>query len=163
MLKQRVFQIACSYEDANDAGTLRDDPALKMACRQLFSTPSTMNIAICRFTSMRGKAGSWARRCCGRANGPPATRSWRFSSGWSGKSATPGPGVGILLRSDSHYTSPHTIEFCKAENLKYALGLAPNAVLRKQAATLVEEAERCYHQQRQPVRLFGEFSYGAGS
>jgi len=32
MLKQRVFQIACGYEDAD---TLRRDPALKMACERL--------------------------------------------------------------------------------------------------------------------------------
>jgi hypothetical protein len=35
MLRQRVFQIACGYEDANDADTLRQDPALKMACERL--------------------------------------------------------------------------------------------------------------------------------
>ena len=35
MFKQRVFQIACGYEDANDAETLRQDPALKMACERL--------------------------------------------------------------------------------------------------------------------------------
>jgi hypothetical protein len=35
MLKQRVFQIACGYEDADDADTLRRDPALKVACERL--------------------------------------------------------------------------------------------------------------------------------
>lgn len=35
MLSQRVFQIACGYEDADDADTLRTDPAMKMACEQL--------------------------------------------------------------------------------------------------------------------------------
>jgi len=35
MLCQRVFQIACGYEDADDADTLRTDPAMKMACDQL--------------------------------------------------------------------------------------------------------------------------------
>lgn len=35
MLKQRVFQIACGYEDADATDTLRDDPALKMACERL--------------------------------------------------------------------------------------------------------------------------------
>lgn len=35
MLAQRVFQIACGYEDADDADTLRQDPALKMACDRL--------------------------------------------------------------------------------------------------------------------------------
>jgi hypothetical protein len=73
------------------------------------------------------------------------------------------PEVGILLRANSHYTAPEVIEFCETENLKYALGLTPNAVLREKAASLVEEAERRYQRERQPVRLFGEFSYGAGS
>jgi Transposase DDE domain group 1 len=31
LLRQRVYQIACGYEDANDATTLRHDPALKVA------------------------------------------------------------------------------------------------------------------------------------
>jgi hypothetical protein len=35
MLSQRVFQIACGYEDADDADTLRSDAALKMACERL--------------------------------------------------------------------------------------------------------------------------------
>jgi hypothetical protein len=35
MLKQLVFRIACGYENAEDADTLRDDPALKMACERL--------------------------------------------------------------------------------------------------------------------------------
>jgi hypothetical protein len=73
------------------------------------------------------------------------------------------PEVGILLRADSHYTAPEVIEFCETENLRYALGLTPNAVLRREAASLVEEAERRYRRERQPVRLFGEFLYKAGS
>ena len=64
------------------------------------------------------------------------------------------PGVGILLRADSHYTAPEVIEFCETEDLKYALGLTPNAVLRKKAAALVEDAERRSKRERQPVRLF---------
>ena len=31
LLTQRIFQIACGYEDANDSNSLRKDPALKMA------------------------------------------------------------------------------------------------------------------------------------
>jgi len=52
------------------------------------------------------------------------------------------PEVGILLRADAHYTSPEVIEFCETENFRYAMGLTPNAVLRKKAASLVKEAER---------------------
>ena len=32
LLKQRVFQIACGYEDANDCNDLRTDPGFKAAC-----------------------------------------------------------------------------------------------------------------------------------
>ncbi len=32
LIKQRVFQIACGYEDQNDSNSLRDDPLLKLFC-----------------------------------------------------------------------------------------------------------------------------------
>ncbi len=32
LVRQRVFQIACGYEDQNDADTLRTDPLLKLVC-----------------------------------------------------------------------------------------------------------------------------------
>ncbi|PZR99019.1 MAG: IS1380 family transposase, partial [Candidatus Nephthysia bennettiae] len=35
LVRQRVFQIACGYEDQNDADTLRHDPLLKLVCGQL--------------------------------------------------------------------------------------------------------------------------------
>jgi hypothetical protein len=35
MLSQRIFQIACGYEDANDCDPLRHDPAFKAACGRL--------------------------------------------------------------------------------------------------------------------------------
>jgi hypothetical protein len=35
LVRQRVFQIACGYEDQNDADTLRSDPLLKQVCGQL--------------------------------------------------------------------------------------------------------------------------------
>ena len=35
LIKQRVFQIACGYEDANDSNDLRSDPGLKAACQRL--------------------------------------------------------------------------------------------------------------------------------
>ena len=38
LLKQRVFQIACGYEDQNDSNTLREDPLLKMVCGSLPET-----------------------------------------------------------------------------------------------------------------------------
>src|ERR1700694_945987 len=35
LVRQRVLQIACGYEDQNDATTLRHDPLLKLVCGQL--------------------------------------------------------------------------------------------------------------------------------
>ncbi len=35
LVRQRVFQIACGYEDQNDAATLRHDPLLKLLCGRL--------------------------------------------------------------------------------------------------------------------------------
>ena len=35
LVRQRVFQLACGYEDQNDATTLRHDPLLKLACGRL--------------------------------------------------------------------------------------------------------------------------------
>jgi hypothetical protein len=35
LVRQRVFQIACGYEDQNDSDTLREDPLLKLACGSL--------------------------------------------------------------------------------------------------------------------------------
>lgn len=227
MLKQRVFQIACGYEDADDADTLRRDPALKMACESLpddaplASQPtfSRLENAISR-TDLYRIAEVLADAFIESYRTPPVAivldiddtedtthghqqlalfnafydeycyLPIHIYEGKSGKLVTtvlrPGkrpsgeeivailkrvvrkirnawPGVGILLRADSHYTAPDTIEFCETEDLKYALGLTPNAVLRKKTAALVEDAERRSKRERQPVRLFGEFSYGAQS
>ena len=35
LVRQRVFQIACGYEDQDDADTLRHDPLLKLVCGRL--------------------------------------------------------------------------------------------------------------------------------
>lgn len=35
LIKQRVFQIACGYEDQNDSNSLREDPLLKLVCGSL--------------------------------------------------------------------------------------------------------------------------------
>jgi len=42
LLSQRVFQIACGYEDANDSDELRVDPAIKAVCEKL---PSEHDLA----------------------------------------------------------------------------------------------------------------------
>src|SRR5438874_5879901 len=51
LLKQRVFQIAAGYEDANDANTLRDDPIFKLMLDHLPETgaPLASQPTISRF------------------------------------------------------------------------------------------------------------------
>jgi hypothetical protein len=39
LIRQRVFQIACGYEDQDDADSLRTDPLFKLACGRLPSDP----------------------------------------------------------------------------------------------------------------------------
>jgi hypothetical protein len=62
LVRQRVFQIACGYEDQNDATTLRHDPLLKLVCgrlpdsgRDLASQPtfSRLENAVDRHTAER--------------------------------------------------------------------------------------------------------------
>src|SRR5919106_6257348 len=61
-VRQRVFQIACGYEDQDDADTLRTDPLLKLVCgrlpdsgRDLASQPtlSRLENAVDRHTAER--------------------------------------------------------------------------------------------------------------
>jgi Transposase DDE domain group 1 len=40
LLRQRILQIACGYEDQDDADTLRHDPLLKLVCGRRPHTPS---------------------------------------------------------------------------------------------------------------------------
>jgi hypothetical protein len=42
LFKQRVFQIACGYEDANDINELRSDPIMKIACERLPDEEETL-------------------------------------------------------------------------------------------------------------------------
>lgn len=42
LLKQRVFQIACGYEEQDDADFLRIDPLLKLACGSLPETDENL-------------------------------------------------------------------------------------------------------------------------
>jgi Transposase DDE domain group 1 len=42
LVRQRVFQIACGYEDQNDSNTLRNDTLLKLACGSLPETEGNL-------------------------------------------------------------------------------------------------------------------------
>lgn len=79
LVKQRVFQIACGYEDQDDADFLRSDPLLKLVCgalpdsdRDLASQPT-----ICR---MENAVDSGACYRMARALGRPRLKGERLAN-----------------------------------------------------------------------------------
>ena len=51
------------------------------------------------------------------------------------------PRAEILLRADSHYCRPEVLDWCRANRLDYALGVAPSATLRRHVETLEASAK----------------------
>jgi hypothetical protein len=60
LIKQRVFQIACGYEDQNDSNSLREDPLLKLVCGSL---PETGTDLASQPTISRLENAATARSC----------------------------------------------------------------------------------------------------
>ncbi|RQV98897.1 IS1380 family transposase [bacterium] len=73
------------------------------------------------------------------------------------------PNVGILIRADSHYGSPEVFDFCESNNLKFVLGLIGQAPMLRKVEALAVKAREFYLESGQPVKLFTEFRYQAGS
>ena len=48
-------------------------------------------------------------------------------------------------------------------NIKFVLGLKGNRVLLRKAKALIEKAKELYECRREPVKIYGEFEYQAGS
>lgn len=46
------------------------------------------------------------------------------------------PRVEITVRADSHYCAPEVLDFCRAEGLRYLLGVAPTPTLRRHILAL---------------------------
>ena len=63
LVRQRVFQIACGYEDQDDADTLRTDPLLKLVCGRLPETgriwPASRPCPAWRTPSIARAATGW--------------------------------------------------------------------------------------------------------
>jgi hypothetical protein len=54
------------------------------------------------------------------------------------------PGVVIKLRADNGLAVPAVYDFCEAENIRYALGLASNPVLQRRVAQATADVEEYY-------------------
>ncbi|ESZ57353.1 transposase [Mesorhizobium sp. L103C119B0] len=75
------------------------------------------------------------------------------------------PNIRILIRADGHYCSPQIIDWCRANDVDFILGVPPTTTLRKHVADL--EARTTARFEASPktnkVRRFKEFLDGAAS
>ena len=73
------------------------------------------------------------------------------------------PAVKITIRGDSGFCRWRLMRWCDSHGIGYVLGLAKNKVLERAARDEIERAERQFRRTSQPQRIFGSFSYAAGS
>jgi hypothetical protein len=73
------------------------------------------------------------------------------------------PGVRIIMRADSGFCRWRLMRWCDSNGIGYVLGLARNVVLQRLAWDEIGRAERQFGRTGVPQRIFGSFSYAAGS
>jgi Transposase DDE domain group 1 len=80
-----------------------------------------------------------------------------------GKLRAAWPAVKITIRGDSGFCRWRLMRWCDSHGIGYVLGLAKNKVLERAARDEIDGAERQFRRIGQPQRVFGSFSYAAGS
>ncbi len=74
------------------------------------------------------------------------------------------PDTLIVFRGDSHFTYPEVMQWIEGQaNLSYVTGLTRNAVLKKLAHEVVEQAKRAYARDGVKVTRFHSTRYQAGT
>lgn len=73
------------------------------------------------------------------------------------------PGVKIIIRADSGFCRWRLMRWCDHHGVGYILGLAQNKALLREASPYLHEAEHRCTRTGQTQRIFGSFSYAAGS
>lgn len=73
------------------------------------------------------------------------------------------PEVRITIRGDSGFCRWRLMRWCDSHGIGYVLGLARNPALQRAARDEIDRAERQFRRAGQPQRIFGSFSYAAGS
>ena len=225
LLKQRVFQIASGYEDANDSDELKNDPILKIVCEKK-ETSLASQPTMCRFentfsrTDLYRIAQAFVDVFIDSYKTPPegivldiddtddpthggqqlsffnayhngyCFMPLHIYEGKSGKLITTilrtgkrpsgkeivmilrhvvkrirtfWPHVGIIIRGDSHYSCPDVFAFCEEHNIKYVLGLTPRVPMMRKSQSLSYKTKELYDENKEPVKLYGEFFYRANS
>lgn len=71
------------------------------------------------------------------------------------------PHTSLIFRADSHHTKPEVLDWLEKNGVHYALGLATNAVLRREVEPLLARAASIQHEEWTPFRCFHSFEYGA--
>ena len=73
------------------------------------------------------------------------------------------PNVKITIRGDSGFCRWRLMRWCDSHGVGYILGLAKNPALRRAARDEIGRAERQFQKTGEPQRIFGAFSYAAGT
>ena len=75
------------------------------------------------------------------------------------------PRTGILLRGDSHYCCPEVLDFCRASNLNFILGVASTSTLRRHIEGLETRTKARFEAgvKDHKIRRYKEFYDGAKS
>ena len=73
------------------------------------------------------------------------------------------PDVKIIFRGDSGFCRWKMLRWCDRHGVDYIVGLAKNTQLNRMSATLMANAEKAFKETGQKQRLFGEFTYAAGT
>jgi len=228
LLRQRVFQIACGYADANDCDALRSDPAFKLACDRLPETgadlasqPTMTRLenSVSR-TDLYRMARALVDTFIASYPKPPKAiildiddtddpthgaqaltvfngyydehcyLPLHIYEGQSGKLITtilrPGcrpsgaeivtilkrlvpalrqrwPHVRIILRGDSHFSTPEVHNFCDTHHLYFVLGQSGNQRLTAMMDHAVAQAQAFYRASQEPQRMVTQFAYQADS
>jgi hypothetical protein len=69
----------------------------------------------------------------------------------------------IVVRGDSHHTKPAVLDWLEANDVRYVLGMAVNAVLCREAQEARDYVRRVQREDWRPCRRFHSFGYAAGS
>jgi len=73
------------------------------------------------------------------------------------------PKVDIIIRGDSHYSSPAVYDYCDRHNIKFILGLTGYKTLMEKVTDIRRQAEELYRINNTPIKLYTEFDYKASS
>lgn len=73
------------------------------------------------------------------------------------------PEVNIILRGDGGFCRWRMLRWCDKHNVKYIVGLAKNARLRRTVQHTMDEAEQLFQETNETARLFTEIQYAAKS